>query len=88
VSKDGVVVNAFDAIDAGIAPRIEAGWNAMAVVLADERWHSRAELTLVCKQTGLSQKAAENLLGDAVRTNRVIAKRSAGDREYRLPLPK
>jgi hypothetical protein len=76
----------LDAAEAGLAPRLLAGWRAAQAVLADGDWHGHAELLGAVTATGLTARTAANLLVDARRTpSRVETNGRRGNhRTYRL----
>lgn len=57
----------LEAVAAGIAPRMEAGWRAMLAVLGDGAWHSHTELTAAAAVSAgeLAPRTCQNILADA-----------------------
>jgi len=58
-------VRHIDAAEAGIAPKILAGWQTIQAVLADGEWHAHNDLIDAVEATGLSSRTAINILRDA-----------------------
>lgn len=75
-----------DAIEAGIAPRLAAGWIAVSGVLDDGDWHSYDELVAAATSTGLAAGTANNLLRAARQAGWLESeRRGRGDTWLRLP---
>lgn len=77
----------MEAIQYGLAPRLGAGLMAARKALADDEWHTSAEVRAAVEQTGLAPRTAENLLREMLHSGQVNATRDPADprrRVYRL----
>lgn len=73
----------FDA--PGKFPRLDAGWKAAMILLADGKWHSHTELADAIESTGLADSTAVNLLSMARHHEKVtFENRSTKPRRYRF----
>lgn len=83
----------LEAIAAGLAPRMEAGWRAMLAVLGDGDWHPHAELEEAAADSSgeLAPGTCRNILADARSRGLVIGGQRSHHRKnlskfwYRLP---
>lgn len=72
--------NAILRPERNVAPRLQAGWAALAELLSDGLAHARDECYDVILATGLAEKTATNLIRMATRLELVIPRRARVER--------
>jgi len=79
-------MNHLESAQAGVAPRLSAGWEAIQEVLDDGDPHGREELRTATYQRGnLTLRTVENLLSDAVRAGLLVGQGRGAERMWQLP---
>ncbi|SDK71753.1 hypothetical protein SAMN05216282_11149 [Cryobacterium psychrotolerans] len=72
--------NAILRPERNVAPRLQAGWAALAALLSDGLEHTREECYDAILDTGLAEKTATNLIRMATRLEVVVPRRARVER--------